>query len=110
MRIWVCDFMRTWFYGVTKMWVCAEMGLFGCLFVCQCVGMSTCSWLTAPSFHKPLRPPPLVGERGREWLPCSFYYHFARICSILLRNFITILVCFNPFGVVYQFCFGFIHT
>lgn len=65
MRIWGCDFMRTWFYGVAKMWVCAEMGLFGCLFVCQCVGMSAYSWPTAPSFHKPLRPPSLGGRAGK---------------------------------------------
>ena len=102
--------MRTWFYGFLEMWTCTDKGSFGCLFACWCVGMSAYSWPTAPSFHMPLRPPPLVGERGREHLFCPFYYHFARICSILLRNFITILVCFNPFGVVYQFCFGFIHT
>ena len=82
MRIWVCGFVRTWFYGFLEMWTCTDKGLFGCLFVCQCVGMSTYSWPTAPSFHKPLRPPPLVG-RGEECvLFYSFCYQFCKMCSV----------------------------
>ena len=102
--------MRTWFYGFTKMWVCADKGLFGCLFACWCVGMSAYCLLTAPSFHKNTRPLSWWREGRRVFHSILFVTSFAKYVRFLLSNFITILVCFNPFGVVYQFCFGFIHT
>ena len=101
--------MRTWFYGFLEMWTCTDKGSFGCLFACWCVGMSTYSWPTAPSFHKPLRPPPLVGERGRGCLSCSFCYHFSRMCSILLRNVVTIFVLRNPRRVVNKLGFPLVY-
>ena len=100
-EILVCEFM--------SLCVDEDMGLFGCLFVCPCVGMSTYSWPTAPSFHMPLRPPPVVGERGREWLSCSFCYRFVGMCSILLRNVVTIFVLRNPRRVVNKLGFPLVY-
>lgn len=64
MRIWVCGFVRTWFYGFLEMWTCTDKGSFGCLFACWCVGMSAYRPPTAPSFHKNTHPSLLVEREG----------------------------------------------
>lgn len=74
--------MRTWFYGFLELWTCTDMGLFGCLFACSCVGMSAYCLLTAPLVPQEHSPPLLV-ERGEESV--SFYpfcYQFCKICSV----------------------------
>lgn len=82
MRICVCGFMRTWFYGFLEMWTCTDKGSFGCLFACWCVGMSAYRPPTAPSFHKNTHPS-LLMERGEgSVLFYSFCYQFCKICSV----------------------------
>ena len=57
--------MRTWFYGFLELWTCTDMGLFGCLFACSCVGMSAYCLLTAPLVPQAPSPSSLGGREGK---------------------------------------------
>lgn len=116
MILCVDENMRLWLYANVVLRVSGVVDLYGygfvwllvCLLVRWHVGLL--SAYRPPSFHKNTRPLSWWREGRRVFHSILFVTSFAKYVRFLLSNFITILVCFNPFGVVYQFCFGFIHT
>lgn len=108
MRLWLCTNVVLRVYEDVGLCRYVFVWLLICLLVRWHVNLQSAYCPFVPQAPSPSS---LGGREGRRvFYPILFVTSFAKCVRFLLSNFITILVCFNPFGVVYQFCFGFIHT